>query len=66
MFQRLPLSGGKKCFIKGDLFHGEIIKAFRAKKKKKERNVKKPLIKGSMSKHESRLVSKNKAGPQPR
>lgn len=27
--------GGKKCTTKGDLFHGEVMKAFRIKKKKK-------------------------------
>lgn len=56
--------GGKKCTTKGDLFHGEVMKAFRIKKKKKlERSKHQGII---MNDHESRLVSKNKAGPQVR
>lgn len=49
------------CTIKGDFFHGEFIKAFRGKKM--ERSKHQGIIR---SDHESRLVSKNKPGPQPR
>ena len=45
------------------IFHGEIIKVFRVKKKRKEANIK---HQGIMGDHESKLVKKNKVGPSPR